>query len=197
MKRGEKIGHTWLWWPTFKEHEHLHPHCCRSSTHFVFRRQQCCIFPTLLTWMFQLTSTAGSKLSKSHAFKVFEYLSKTRWKEGEDFSQAIRWWDDIGNVDTAACSNPPVDACIFPLDHQALQDFSYICQVSTNPEKQDLTACSKKKCGCQNFSQVSKNTSRLPCNKLDFKTSMVKPNLHCKVMLRLQKSLGNHHLGFK
>ena len=119
----------------------------------IFRHQQCCIFPTLLTWMFQLTSTAGSKLSKSHAFKVFEYLSKTRWKEGEDFSQAIRWWDDMGNVD------PPVDACIFPLDHQALQEFSYhqhMSSVNKSRKTRSHGMFQKKKVAVRTFLRFQK-----------------------------------------
>lgn len=47
----------------------------------------------------------------------------------------------MGNVDTAACSNSVVDACIFPLDHQALQDFSNHQHMSSvkNPEKNKIS----------------------------------------------------------
>lgn len=75
----------------------------------------------------------------------------------------------MGNVDTAACSNPVVAACIFPLDHQALQDFSNHQHMSSvkNPEKTRSHGMFLLICGCQSFCQVSKNTSRLLGNKLD------------------------------
>lgn len=86
------------------------------------------------------------EVSCFQSFRIPEFF--TRWKEGEDSSQDRRWWDDMGNVDTAACSNPVVDACIFPLDHQALQDFSnhqhmhHMSSVKTPEKKKDLTAYS-------------------------------------------------------
>ena len=119
------------------------------------------------------------EVSCFQSFRIPEFF--TRWKEGEDSSQDRRLWDDVGNVDTAACSNSVVDACIFPLDHQALQDFSNHQHMSSvqNPEKTRSRGIFLLMCGCHNFCQVSKNLSRLPGNKLDL-------NLNGKTLSSLQ-----------